>query len=266
MLTADDIITTDKYLSLSNNNIVYLKTDQVKLGYDVIFWRDSLHKIRPGFIWITGHSDFSIDQSIFNKYHENCKYWYTTNKDYKHDKLYALPLGITNNTYETELHPIYGNVDIMMDVLKYSRKIQNLVYMSFTISTFPMERQVCHDMFVNKTWVTKGKLENSLKGRREFLEDIRNHTFVLCPRGNGIDTCRLWETLYMGSIPIVINTAALEEFKDLPILFIDNWEEINPELLNEKYAEIMSKTWNMEKLKFSYWERVIRERNSEFLA
>jgi hypothetical protein len=129
-----------------------------------------------------------------------------------------------------------------------------------------MERQVCHDMFVNKTWVTKGKLENSLKGRRTFLEEIRNHTFVLCPRGNGIDTCRLWETLYMGSIPIVINTVALEEFKDLPILFIDNWEEINPEFLNEKYAEIMSKTWNMEKLKFSYWERVIRKRNSEFLS
>jgi hypothetical protein len=70
----------------------------------------------------------------------------------------------------------------------------------------------------------------------------------------------------MGSIPIVINTVALEEFKDLPILFIDNWEEINPEFLNEKYAEIMSKTWNMEKLKFSYWERVIRKRNSEFLS
>ena len=258
MFSADDIITTDKYLSLENEHIVYLKTDTVKHGYEIIFWRNIIHAIRPGFIWITGHSDYSIDETVFNKYQERCTHWYTINKDYRHEKLHALPLGITNNTVETGLHPIYGNVDIMLDVMNQQRDIKNLVYMSFTISTYPTERQYCHDMFVNKPWVTKGKLENTLNGRRTFLEDIRNHTFVLCPRGNGIDTCRLWETLYMGSIPIVINTIALEEFMELPILFVDNWEMVTEDFLKEKYVEMMAKTWNMEKLRFSYWKDIVR--------
>lgn len=258
MFSADDIITTDKYLSLENEQIVYLKTDTVKLGYEMIFWRNTLHAIRPGFIWITGHSDYSIDEAVFNKYQERCTHWYAINKDYRHEKLHALPLGITNDTFESEMNPIFGNVGIMMEVMNQPRDIKNLVYLSFTIGTYPAERQYCHDMFVNQPWVTKGKVENTLKGRKTFLEDIRNHTFVLCPRGNGYDTHRLWETLYMGSIPIVIKILALEEFTELPILFVDNWEMVTEEFLKEKYAEMMTKTWNLEKLRFGYWKDKIR--------
>ena len=58
----------------------------------------------------------------------------------------------------------------------------------------------------------------------------------------------------MGSIPIVKKEFALNEFKDLPILFIDSWDEISEEFLNKKYDEITTAQWNMEKLKFSYWK------------
>lgn len=84
--------------------------------------------------------------------------------------------------------------------------------------------------------------------------EIRNSKFVFCPRGNGIDTHRLWETLYMGSIPIVrFEPQTHHLFTDLPILFIDDWSVITEEFLQEKYREITSKTWNMEKLKVGYW-------------
>ena len=63
----------------------------------------------------------------------------------------------------------------------------------------------------------------------------------------------------MGSIPIVKRCSTINEFADLPILFIDEWSDLTIELLEEKYAEIIGKTWNMEKLKFSYWKKIINE-------
>lgn len=41
------------------------------------------------------------------------------------------------------------------------------------------------------------------------------------------DTHRLWKTLYMDSIPIVKYESAHHLFTDLPILFINDWKEIN---------------------------------------
>ena len=78
-------------------------------------------------------------------------------------------------------------------------------YLNFKVETYPHERQLIQNMFQSKSWVTCGTPVDTLEGRKEFLKDIRNHEFVLCPRGNGVDTHRLWETLYMGSIPIVKN-------------------------------------------------------------
>jgi hypothetical protein len=221
-------------------------------------WRGDLHEVKPGFIWVSGHSDYSIEKELYFKYNSKCKYWFTVNKNFKADALFALPLGVTNNTNESDLHPIYGNTDIMIEVMNKSREIQNLVYMNFNIDTFPEGRRECYNIFKDKNWVTLGAIENTVEGRRRFLNDIRNHKFVICPRGNGIDTHRLWETLYMGSFPIVLNCVALEEFTDLPILFIDSWNQINESMLEEKFIEMMTKTWNMEKLKFSYWEERIR--------
>jgi hypothetical protein len=135
---------------------------------------------------------------------------------------------------------------------------KNLVYMNFNISTYPQERQNVFDLFQDKEWVTKGVIENTLEGRTTFLREIKNHTFALCPRGGGVDTHRLWETLYMGSIPIVKKDVALSDFEDLPICFINEWDEVSPEFLYNEKQRILSRDWNMQKLKVSYWiEKIV---------
>ncbi len=254
-ITKDDIICGDKFLTLESNDVLYLKTDILSQGMSNLYWRDRNRSIQPSKVWITGHSDYPIDSALFNKYHSNCSKWFTVNRDVSSPKVMAIPLGITNNTNESDLHPIYGNLDIMIEVMNQPRNIRNLVYLNFNINTFPSDRLQCYNRFHNKPYVTVGTIENSLAGRKKFLTEIRNHLFVLCPRGNGIDTHRLWETLYMGSIPIVKRCVALEEFTDLPILFINDWSDItNEKFLEDKYKEITSRSWNLDKLKFSYWE------------
>ncbi len=256
----DEIICTDKYLSLVSENIAYIKTDILHHNCNNIIWRDNFHSMRIAKIWITGHSDYPITKDMFNRYNNNCDIWFAINKDIENKKIHSLPLGITNYTNETDLHPIYGDLDIMCKVMMEPHDIKHLIYLNFNINTYPSERQRCYEYFSNKSYVTIGKIENTLEGRTNYLREIRKHKFVLCPRGNGIDTHRLWETLYMGSIPIVKRCPAMNEFIDLPILFIDDWSDIIDEnFLETKYTEITSKSWNLDKLKFSYWKKIITE-------
>jgi len=247
-LTKEDIITTDKYLEAFPSN--YFKTDCI-IHNSAMWWRNTLINPPPknSNLIISGHSDYGITDKEVEYF--NPQIWFTINK--QTNKVFALPLGITNNTQESSLHPIYGNVDSMIQVMNQQKQDKNLVYMNFNISNYPKERQEVFDLFQDKEWVTKGIIENSLEGRTRFLREIRNHTFVLCPRGNGVDTHRLWETLYIGSIPIVKRDIALKDFEDLPICFINSWSEITPEFLEKEREKILSKSWNMQKLKVSYW-------------
>jgi hypothetical protein len=100
-------------------------------------------------------------------------------------------------------------------------------------------------------------------GNQEFLnyyKKIAHSKFMICPRGCGLDTYRLWDCLYLGCIPIVVKYEGYSEFEDLPILFIDKWEDylaLTEEYLNVKYLEMLDKKYNYEKLKFSWWENSI---------
>ena len=63
----------------------------------------------------------------------------------------------------------------------------------------------------------------------------------------------------MGSIPVVKYEITHDCVKDLPILFIDDWNQLNESFLNNKYEEMINKKWNMEKLKISYWNEYIKK-------
>jgi hypothetical protein len=255
----DDIITTDKYLNFSKiNNIQYIKTDYFKLQSQFI-WRTHQHPVFINSnILISGHSDYEIDNYIFNKYGSKYNKWFAVNVNYENEKLIPLPLGITNNTDETDVHPIFGNTQLMLNVVKNNYKKENLLYMNFNLNTCH-ERLYLYNMFKNVDWCFKRIVNNSLEGRKTFLEDICKSKFVLCPKGNGIDTHRLWESLYMRSIPIVKYHITHSNLTDLPILFVNNWSEINNEFLETKYDEMINKEWNMDKLKISYWLNLINK-------
>jgi len=252
--TEDDIITTDKYLSLDCPDIAYIKIDTVKLSRPIL-WRGKVHTIRPAKTWVTGHGDYGVSVDVYDRYNSNCKRWFTVNKECEARNLFALPLGITNDCDDSPIHRIYGNTRIMCEAVNNPRTIKNTVYLNFSIRTYPVLRKHVYTLFHNQTWVTVGNPENTLEGRKRFLQEIRSHKFVLCPRGNGVDTHRLWETLYMGSIPIVERHLALKEFEDLPVCWVNKWEEVTPSFLESEYQRITSRTdWNLNKLKFSYWK------------
>jgi hypothetical protein len=88
---------------------------------------------------------------------------------------------------------------------------------------------------------------------------VKKYRYVAAVRGNGIDTHRLWESLYRGIIPIVQDDDWSQSLKylNLPIRFVKNW---NTELLRIEIANSPPQSFNSsdyECLWMPYWEKKI---------
>jgi len=271
-LTLQDIITSDKIFNyvenLKNDKIKYIKTDFIKHRKKGNFlieqknWRNKneiidLCKIE---VLITGHSDHSIKKSELDILElPNLKIWFCENKNFTHEKLKSIPIGITNRDEpNSRVHQITGNLDVLLEVSKAPSKYINLCYLNFNPNTYPKEREVIINKYNNKSFITVNECKKNVNSHKNFLENIKNHSFTLAPRGNGIDTHRLWESLYLGSIPIVKKTKGMEDFYDLPILFVDNWDNLSEEFLKNKLNEFQKKKYDLSKMKLNYWLQLIK--------
>jgi hypothetical protein len=81
---------------------------------------------------------------------------------------------------------------------------------------------------------------------------------MICPEGNGIDVHQPWESLYLGVIPIQVKNINNSNWRDLPICFIDSWDELtNEEYFIKEYDRITNTEFNMNKLNMKYWNSKI---------
>lgn len=268
VLEKDMIFTADRILyfikSLNDPNIEYVKTDFIKHRTSLIvnnsWWRGisgdiDLSNLK---VLVTGHSDYEIDENdldILNS--SNLKLWLCHNKNFRHPKLSSIPIGLPNLEHGIDIHEITSNLDVIYNTSKKNKEIINLAYLNFSSWTYPQEREKVINLYSSKNWVTYENIIITREGHANYLDKINNHKFVFATRGNGIDTYRLWESLYLKTIPIVKKCVGMEDFYDLPILFIENWEDITEDFLNEQYEIIMNKTYNLEKLDIKYWKNLI---------
>lgn len=252
-----EYITGNKFIKLCDKyNIVFSKTDYVLEGLNELISRKDNSKI-----FVTHQSDYSITKECLKYIPENIK-WFAENCEIiDNPNIVGIPLGLENMDFvvsEASKNGRYSScfahvADFHKNLSKQfltERKIENLVYMNFTPDTSFSERTKVFHMFKDKSYVTK----KSKIPHADFARDVYNHSFVLSPRGNGVDCIRTWESIYLGSIPIVKKSNVMSHFSDLPILFVDNWEEINKSLLESTLIEFQNKDFDMSKAKISYWD------------
>ena len=87
---------------------------------------------------------------------------------------------------------------------------------------------------------------------------MSTYSFILSPFGNGMDCHRTWEALCLGCIPIVKAPDFTKMFENLPVLIVNNWNEVNQELLDKTILEFKTKTFQYEKLSLKYWTNQIK--------
>jgi len=93
------------------------------------------------------------------------------------------------------------------------------------------ERAGIKKLFINQSWaeVHEQRVPFSV-----FLRNLSQVKFMICPRGNAIDCHRNWEVVYMRRVPVMKKHPYLQElYKDLPVLFVNDYSEVTEELLIE---------------------------------
>ena len=77
---------------------------------------------------------------------------------------------------------------------------------------------------------------------------MRKSLFVPCPAGNGLDTHRIWESLFLGSVPIILQKDAFSALEGWPVLTVKSWQEVS-ELSRHKIEKLYeSLIWAPEKV------------------
>ena len=99
------------------------------------------------------------------------------------------------------------------------------------------------------------------KSFSEITKIYNKYSFVLSPRGNGLDTHRIWE-LFLAGVIVITKTSSLDGMfikNNLPVVIIKDWDELNDNLLDKlsnwykKHFEKTSVENIYPKLLFSYW-------------
>ena len=182
---------------------------------------------------------------------DNLIRWYSTNVNVKHPKIMSIPIGVENSRWQ-------GNPpkkEQMINKSKELRVYKNLLYINHSIGTNVKQRAEPYKLLEGKSWVTSHRGKNGLHFDI-YIDNIYNHKFMICPEGNGIDTHRTWECLYMGCIPIEKRNINNQFHTDLPICFVDSWKELTEVFLNKEYRRIKNSVWNLDKLNFEYWKHI----------
>lgn len=202
--------------------------------------------LKRKYILITHNSDLNIDFAP----PDNVITWYAQNVNIIHPRIKSIPIGLENDNWYPEKRKR------MIEIQKQKKIYKNLVYINHNTLTNP-KRKIPYEVLKGKSWVTAEHGKNG-QGVSNYINNIYNHPFVICPEGNGMDTHRTWECLYLRTIPIEIRNTNNQFYKDLPICFVNSWEEITEEFLYNEFKRIAEGKWNIEKLKFEYWRNEIR--------
>ncbi|MBU3638529.1 glycosyltransferase family 47 protein [Polynucleobacter sp. AP-RePozz3-80-G7] len=211
------------------------------LAYFKSFVAPRLHE---PFVLLTHNSDHGVglaDLDLLN--HPSLVAWYAQNCETSHTKLHALPIGLANSQWGPT------RVSEVFDAGHVYQKTKNL-YVNFSASTHSA-RQSIIDVVSNVPDVTMG----ASVGFEQYITQVAEHRFCLCPRGNGIDTHRFWEAQYVDTIPVLLKQDWTSAYSNLPVLLVDAWEDLLRLNWEEDYIRRSTSNFDRKTLTLEYYRQ-----------
>jgi hypothetical protein len=262
----------------SNNSVVLI--NEVKAGIPAIVFvqpsqLQSFLKQQPfpelldDYFLLTHNSDCAVPEVAETEYlGSNIRMWFaqnnhskqthsTTTSHIKRTPIVSLPIGIANPEWG------HGNVSTIREFISpqswsFVNKRPHLLYVNFSVHTFKEERGPLLQQFISCQYCLS-KVQHV--DFRSYLKELSSCSFVLCPRGNGLDCHRTWEALLIGTIPVVRTSPLDRLFEHLPVVIVQDWNEVNVLFLQKKLVEISQgckkNEYEFQRLSFDYWWKQI---------
>jgi len=214
-------------------------------GVDM-FTERVLPSLNHKFTLMSHNSDWGVDEKYRSLLDDDrIVEWYAQNIAFIHPKLKPIPIGIANSQWP------HGNFKNIQEVINCNNSKTELVYNNFNCNTSPGNR-VHVQQALNKNNIPTNLPVNNAT----YLQELSRSKFCICPYGSGYDSHRVWEALYLGSIPVVPNGPVFN-YKNLPFLKVDNWNTVNVNLLEDAYDKIINNDYDLNELNIDYWRAEI---------
>jgi len=215
----------------------------------------------------------------------------TTNNWLDNPRVHNLPIGIRDGEEVFPSHKGFSQKPLL-EYMNFNNNNNNnnnnnctnlnsnkniLCLLCFTTYNWcAQDRNVCYDILHNKSFVENLNIQNfdsleldlkykdknpSCCGRvplKYNYEKTLESYFVLCPTGLGEATHRFFETILLGSIPIVkkTNFAFDKLYKLFPCLVVDDWNHVTEEYLLSKKDECYSYLNEFNKKYVNYYNNI----------
>lgn len=190
---------------------------------------------------------YRFTKATFDKIPDEVCHWYLANNTIKDTRLTTIPFGIQEN------HEKY------FENFKPPEEKINKIYVNFGNTT--LERVLLKEELKKKNYVY---YRESPLSYQDYLNEISQYKYALCPPGNGLDSYRVLEALYCGCWPIY--TDCWYNMLGLPGLdYQPNYYDYAGRKLQTVISESEYISNQFEKTKLSYWKSQIEQKRKELL-
>jgi len=236
-----------------------------------------LDEIRKPFILITAMEDtqlpLEIDTNFMTKITNNLyfKHWFSINKTIpNNDKFTSIPYGL--NYWTLTRQPCFGeniqtfveqnsSLETITNNMKHFSERIPKIYANFNLHITDERYGGWRCKLLNIIPSDIIYYQPNFISRSKMFLKTSEYAFVVSPFGHGFDCIRTFEALCLGCIVIMKKSFLDIIYEELPILLVDEWSDINKDLLEKTLIEFKSKKFNYNKLKMDYWIELVK---SEF--
>lgn len=240
ILFFEDILSlTDQW---NNPKTMFCNNDDLPAFLEIV------PKIQNPFILLSHNGD----ENVTPKYFPICDSqklikWYTQNACISHPKLVILPIGFANPVWA------HGNYSMFEQIRTMNIEKTNPVYANFLVQTNRVAREKCLHACNMFNIPIRDRCPPVI-----YMQGLASSFFCICPEGNGIDTHRFWESLYLKAIPIVLKNPLTEKLaQEFPCILLNEWVDLNN--LKLEYTPGFFTDELMKKIGFHYYSSMIQK-------
>lgn len=205
-------------------DVVFVKTD-------LLDWYLENRTISVPIVLVTGVSDISPSPFACQRVLETplITNWIGCNIPVSHPKIIKMPIGVG------EPERVNGN-HATLQRLHHDR-----------VPWDEKQSDVCVPWYTKENHPTRTVPPTLPKFEFEdYMREISKHKFVVCPRGNGLDTHRVCEVLLMGSVPVLQHSGLDDMYSQWPCLLVDSLDAIDTSSFtwdSAKYESFLDVFW-----------------------
>lgn len=269
------------YERVNDWDLVYVISSALPHWFRFVY--PSLKQQSKKIFLVTGDSDISTpnealassDVGISQIIQDNViQHWFAQNLDRGDDDFFShLPIGIDYHTLDTrsnwgEPRTDFSSQDRQLRILSDNakkadwseREIWVFSDTHLTAKTNPEDRLTAYHSLKDKPfmWFLPAPVSRS-----ELWRLMATSKFVLSPLGNGLDCHRTWEAIALGCVPIIKRTSLAPLFEGLPVIQVNEYEDINLELL-EAFDHHRGQEY--EKMTLQFWRNFISQKCNDLMS